>query len=166
MSLHISNTCAHHHVVKIALHSLWYHHTLGGCLVHRLREDFLQPVHQTATYMCDDTRDCVMQFWPPDDEQMCSKHVEAWNKLIVKQKLFASSWLITETKPYMFRTLPLSNITSFITVHTALIYIIRVCYSCQQICIYCRVYCEKLLTRDRGTVRNLQSFIPKINLRN
>jgi len=24
---------------------------------------------------------------PPDDEHMCSKHVEAWNKLIVKQIL-------------------------------------------------------------------------------
>jgi len=43
-----------------------------------------------------DTRGCVMQFWPPDDEHMCSKHVEAWNKLIVKQKFCASSWLITE----------------------------------------------------------------------
>jgi len=50
-----------------------------------------QPVHETATYMCDDTRGCVMQFWPPDDEHMCSKHVEAWNKLIVKQKFCASS---------------------------------------------------------------------------
>jgi len=28
-----------------------------------------------------------MQFWPPDDEHMCSKHVEAWNKLIVKKML-------------------------------------------------------------------------------
>jgi len=28
-----------------------------------------------------------MQFWPFDDEHMCSKHVEAWNKLIVKQIL-------------------------------------------------------------------------------
>jgi len=37
-----------------------------------------------------------MQFWPPDDEHMCSKHVEAWNKLIVKQKFCASSWSITE----------------------------------------------------------------------
>jgi len=37
-------------------------------------------VHETATYSCDDTRGCVMQFWPPDDEHMCSKHVEAWNK--------------------------------------------------------------------------------------
>jgi len=53
-------------------------------------------VHETATYRCDDTRDCVMQFWPHDDEHMCSKHVEAWNKLIVKQKFCASSWLIAE----------------------------------------------------------------------
>ena len=37
-----------------------------------------------------------MQFWPPDEEHMRSKHVEAWNKLIVKQKYCASSWLITE----------------------------------------------------------------------
>jgi len=42
------------------------------------------PVHETATYRCDDTRGCVMQFWPPGDEHMCSKHVEAWNKLIQK----------------------------------------------------------------------------------
>jgi len=27
MHLHVSNTCAHHQEVKIALHSLWYHHT-------------------------------------------------------------------------------------------------------------------------------------------
>jgi len=39
-----------------------------------------------------------MQFWPPDDEQMCSKYVEVWTKLIVKQKFYASSWLITEMK--------------------------------------------------------------------
>jgi len=35
------------------------------------------------------TRGCVMQFWPPDDEHMCSKHVEAWNKLIAKHKCCA-----------------------------------------------------------------------------
>ena len=27
MPLHFFNTCAHHQEVKIALHSLWYHHT-------------------------------------------------------------------------------------------------------------------------------------------
>jgi len=40
MPLNFSSTCAHHQEVKIALHSLWYHHT----------------------YRCDDTRGCVMQF--------------------------------------------------------------------------------------------------------
>ena len=35
------------------------------------------PVHGTATYSYDDTRDCIIQFCPPDDEHMCSKHVEA-----------------------------------------------------------------------------------------
>ena len=35
------------------------------------------PVHGTATYRFDDTRGCIAQFWPPDDQHMCSKHVEA-----------------------------------------------------------------------------------------
>jgi len=26
MPLHVSSTCAHHQEVKVALHSLWYHH--------------------------------------------------------------------------------------------------------------------------------------------
>jgi len=42
-----------------------------------------------------DTRGCVMQFWPPDDEHMCSKHVDAWNKTLW-YKFCASSWLNTE----------------------------------------------------------------------
>jgi len=67
MPLHVSSTCAHHQEVKIALHSLLYHHTYRW--PSRARDD-----------RCDDTRGCVMQFWPPDDEHMCSKHVEAWNK--------------------------------------------------------------------------------------
>jgi len=50
----------------------------------------------THLFQCDDTKGCVMQFWPPDNKHMCSKHVEAWNKLIVKQKFCASSWLNTE----------------------------------------------------------------------
>jgi len=31
-----------------------------------------------------------MQFGTRDDEHICSKHVEARNKLIIKQKCFAS----------------------------------------------------------------------------
>jgi hypothetical protein len=74
MPLHVSSTCAHHQEVKIALHSLWYYHT----------------------YRCVNTRGRVMQFWPPGDEHMCSKHVEVWNKLNLKQKFCASNWLSTE----------------------------------------------------------------------
>ena len=55
-----------------------------------------QPVHGTATYRCDDTRDCIIQFCPPVDEHMCSKHVEALNKLIIK--FSASGWLILINK--------------------------------------------------------------------
>jgi len=33
---------------------------------------------------------------PPDDEHICSKHVETWNKLIIK--FSASSWLILRNK--------------------------------------------------------------------
>ena len=88
MPLHVSSTYAHHQEVKITLHSLWYHHTEVKIALHSLWYHHI--------YRCDDTRGCVMQFWPPDDEHMCSKHVEAWNKLIVKEKLCASNWLITE----------------------------------------------------------------------
>ena len=41
-----------------------------------------RPVNGTATYRFDGTRDCIVQFWAPDDEHLCSKHVKAWNKLI------------------------------------------------------------------------------------
>ena len=74
MPLHVSSTCAHRQEVKIVLYSLWYHHTyrwLSRVQVER------GPVRGTATYRCDDTRGCIVQFWPPDDEHMCSKHVEA-----------------------------------------------------------------------------------------
>ena len=30
----------------------------------------MTPVHGTATQRCDDTRGCIIQFWPPDDEHM------------------------------------------------------------------------------------------------
>jgi hypothetical protein len=87
MPLHVSSTCAHHQVVKIALHRLWYHHTyrwLSRAQVERVltqpvrrkatsqpvRETATsqpvrgtatsQPVHRTATHRYDDTRGCVM----------------------------------------------------------------------------------------------------------
>ena len=59
-----------------------------------------QSVHRMATYRCDDTRGRIVQFWHPDDEHMCSKHVEAWNKLIIK--FSASSWLTFWRRNYFF----------------------------------------------------------------
>ena len=74
----------------------------------------------------------------------------------------------------------------FFTVHTAMVYIPYVyiythhiytiyiyTYHINTISIYiyiyiyhCCMYGENLLMMDRGTVRNMQSFIPTINLRN
>ena len=49
ISLFHASTCFKHHVITI----------IGS-----------RPVHRTATYRCDDTRGCIIQFWPPDDEHM------------------------------------------------------------------------------------------------
>jgi len=60
MPLHVSSIYVHHQEVKIALHSLWYHHTYrwpSRELVERVLSHY-----ETATYRCDDTRSCVMQF--------------------------------------------------------------------------------------------------------
>ena len=104
MPLHVSSTRAHHQEVKIALHSLWDHYT----------------------YRCDDTRGCLMQFWPPDDEHICSKHVEARNELIVKQNLCASSWLITEVNRYQV----------FSTLHTKFCILVHYFYTVTNILTY------------------------------
>ena len=62
MPVHVSSTCAHHQEVKIALRRLWYHQTYRWLSGARDEIGLVQPVHQTATYRCDDTRGCVMQF--------------------------------------------------------------------------------------------------------
>jgi len=54
MPLHVSSTCAHQQV-KIALHNLWYHHTYRW-------PSRAQVERETATYRCDNTRGCVIQF--------------------------------------------------------------------------------------------------------
>jgi len=64
--------CAHRQEAKIVLYSIWYHHIYrwpSRAQVER-RLVGMQPVHRKATYRCDDTRCCIIQFWPPDDEHM------------------------------------------------------------------------------------------------
>jgi len=90
LSLFRASTCFKHHVPITRRSKLYYIASgiitpIGGC-----------PVHRMTTYRSDDTRGCVIQFWPPNT--WCSKHVEAWNKLSVKQTFCASSWLITKIK--------------------------------------------------------------------
>ena len=85
-------------------------------------------VRETATYKCDDTRGCVMQFWPLDDEHMCSKHVEAWKKLIVKQKFCASSWLITE--------MDILRCTVSKTSKKNCIFLFHICFAAQMFALY------------------------------
>ena len=77
MPLHVSSKCVHRQEVKIVLYSLWYHHTYRWPSRAQVERVLAQPVQRTATYMSDDTRGCIVQFWPPDDEHICSKHVEA-----------------------------------------------------------------------------------------
>jgi len=62
ISLFHASTCFEHHVLIIRRSELYYTASgiitpVGGCLVHKCA-----PVHKTATYRCDDTRGCVMQF--------------------------------------------------------------------------------------------------------
>ena len=72
ISLFHASTCFEHHVLIIRRSKLYY--TASGIITPIVLS---QPVHETATSSYDDTRGCVMKFWPPDDEHMCSKHVEA-----------------------------------------------------------------------------------------
>ena len=78
------------HVIIVRRAKLYY--TVSGIITHIGG----RPVHGTATHRCDDTRDCITQFWLPDNDHTCSKHVEAWNKLIIK--FSASIWLILINK--------------------------------------------------------------------
>ena len=81
MPLHVSSTRAHRQEVKIVLYSVWYHHTCRwpsrAQVESGLDPVLSQPVQGTATYRFDDTGGCIEQFWPPDDEHVCLKHVEA-----------------------------------------------------------------------------------------
>ena len=69
--------------------------------------------HGTATYMCDDTRCCIIQFCPPDDEHVCTKHVQAWNKLIIK---FSASIIFIVSPCIIIYLLVFTNLCTFIVI--------------------------------------------------
>jgi len=64
VSLFHACTCFEHHVLIVRRSELYY--TASGII----KPIGGRPVHGTATYRYDDTRGCIIQFWPPDDEHM------------------------------------------------------------------------------------------------
>jgi len=67
-------------------------------------------------------------------------------------------------KLYMFRAVPLYIIGSF-SLHTQPMPARKLSANLYDV-YHCCVYSEKLLMMDRGTVRKIKNFNPKINLRN
>ena len=113
--------------------------------------------------------------------------LEGTKFLIIKPTRCTISQIYFGKKFYMFRTVPLSNIRSFFTVHTAVLYVIEVCWQlasrirmerssilillarCQQTSMtYTIAVCTVKKTSDDGQ-RNCPKhveFLSKINLRN
>ena len=56
-------------------------------------------------------------------EHMCSKQIDAWNKLIVKQTFCASSWLITEINILL-------NVFTFVIADTIVMFDVNYVYFC------------------------------------
>jgi len=84
--------CAHHQDVKIVLYSIWFRRTCrspSGAQVERV-------LFQPAMWWYQMLYNTILTFWWW--AQQCSKHVEAYNKLIIKI-ICALSWLITKIKP-------------------------------------------------------------------
>jgi len=96
-----------------------------------------------------------MHFWPPDDEHMCSKYVEAWNKLIVKQQFCASSWLITKINILRCKVNKTSKFLYVIYIGTRFVtvYMIHFCttvsvFSCSDSCIAVTKWSCKCINRS------------------
>ena len=110
MPLHVSSTCVHHQEVKIALHSLWCHHTETSEWSKITKIQFYKYEQIVVKFMYEFFRCdyCVLL----TVNMLCYVEVmfiqllnllERYyvNKLIVKQNFCASSWLITEIKNYL-----------------------------------------------------------------
>ena len=66
ISLSQASTCFEHMCSssggQIVLYSLWYHHTYRWPSRAQIERVLSQSVLGIATYRCDDTRDCIIQF--------------------------------------------------------------------------------------------------------
>jgi len=86
--------CAHHQEVKIVLYSIWYHHTCRWPSDAQVERGLSQPVHRTATYRCDDSICCIIQFSPPDDEHILLETCRGIQWTYYRTRISALSWLI------------------------------------------------------------------------
>jgi len=82
MPLHVSSKCAHHQEVKIALYSLWYHHTETLVSVWRY-----QLLYNTI----------LTSWWWAHVLETCRGMKQSY----CKTKFCASSWLITEITKFL-----------------------------------------------------------------
>ena len=91
MPLHVSSTmCSSSGGQNCIIQHLVSSHSVGGRPVY--------PVHRTATYRCNDTRCCIIQFWPPDDDHMVLETCKGMKWTYCKTNFCASGWLITTIK--------------------------------------------------------------------
>ena len=118
--------CAHHQGVKIVFYSIWFHHTCrwpsdapvisllyaSKCFEHYvliIRGSKLyytasgvitpvgvRPVHRTASYRFDDTRCCIKQFWPPDDEHIVLETFRGIKETYYKTRICALGLSVTK----------------------------------------------------------------------
>jgi len=78
--------CAHHQMVKTVLYSIWYRHTCrrpSGAQVGRRLLSTCAPDGHLQVWRYQMLYNTVLTFWWR--AQQCSKHEEAYNKLIIKQ---------------------------------------------------------------------------------
>jgi len=87
MPLHVSGTmCSPSGGQNCITQHLVSSHSVGGRPVHILRESSLNLYTGRPPTECDDTRCCIIQFDFLMMSTQCSKHVEEYNKLIIKQE--------------------------------------------------------------------------------
>ena len=147
------------------------------------------PARKLSANLYDIYHCCVYSVKTPDNGQRnCPKHVEFHSKnkfeklvhlvgFIISSKLSANLYDIYHCCVYSEKLLIMDrgtvrNMQSFIPKINLRNYCISWFFISSKLSAnlydiyHCCVYSEKLLMMDRGTVRNMQSLIPKINLRN
>ena len=77
MPLHVSSTTAHLQEAKIVLYSLWYHHTYMWPFRAQIERGINLCTGRPSIGVMRQETVYIVLFWPPDDEHVCSKHVEA-----------------------------------------------------------------------------------------